>query len=308
MRTITVRFLGLLITVLGVFTLIFVILRAVPGDPASAMLGPDASAEQLKALRDQLGLNSPLYVQYVDYLLAALRLDFGESTRLGGDSLAIVLDRFPATVQLTLAATVLAVVFGVMLGMLAGMKEGSRWDTFLSSVSITFQSMPTFWVGIMLVLVFSLWLRVLPSSGASTPMSLVLPAITLSLPFTGIVARITRASVTDTMALPHIQTARSKGLAEATLLRRHVLRNSLIPVVTVVALQAGALVGGAVIVENVFAWPGLGTLIVTSIANRDYPVVQAATVFIALVVIALNQVADLTYRLIDPRIGSRAAG
>lgn len=304
MKAIGMRVGGLLITLIGVVTLIFVILRAIPGDPASAMLGPDATAGQLEELREQLGLNAPLLLQYFSYLGDVARLDFGDSLRLGDPAIQVVLERFPATVQLTVAATAIAIVVGVVIGMVAGWRDGSRLDTAISTVSIGLQSTPTFWVGIMLVLVFALWLRVLPSAGAGSPLSLVLPAVTLSLPFTGIVARITRASVAETMASPYVQTARSKGLSEGRLLRRHVLRNSLIPVVTIVALQVGALVGGAVVVENVFAWPGLGSLIVSSIANRDYPVVQAATVFIAVVVIVLNLLADVSYRLIDPRIGA----
>lgn len=301
------RVLGLIITLLGVVTLIFLILRAIPGDPASAMLGPDATAEQLEELREQLGLNLPLPLQYVAYLSDAVRLNFGDSIRLGEPAIEVVLERFPATVQLTVAATIIAIIAGITLGMIAGWREGGRLDTAISTGSIALQSTPTFWVGIMLVLVFALWLRVLPSAGDGSPLSLILPAVTLSIPFTGIVARITRASVAETMSSLYVQTARSKGLSEWNVLQRHVLRNSLIPVVTIVALQVGALVGGAVVVENVFAWPGLGSLIVSSIGNRDYPVVQAATVFIAVVVIVLNLIADLSYRIIDPRIGSSAS-
>lgn len=303
MRSALERLAEIAVTVIGVITLIFIILRAAPGDPATAMLGPDASAEDLAKLRESLGLNDPLVVQYVDYLRTALTLDFGTSTRHARPALEVVLERFPATIQLTLAVTLVAVLVGIALGMTAGMREGGWLDTGMSSIAITLQSIPTFWVGVMLILLFSLQLRVLPSAGAGTLAHLILPTITLSLPFIGIVARMTRASVTETMRLPHIDTARSKGLTEARVLSRHVLRNSLIPVVTVVAIQTGTLLGGAVIVENVFAWPGLGTLIVTSIANRDYPVVQTATVFLAIIVILLNQLADFTYRLIDPRIG-----
>ncbi|GAA2110567.1 ABC transporter permease [Actinomadura alba] len=286
----------------GAASLIFVIVRAAPGDPASVLLGPDASREQVARLNASLGLDRPLLVQYVGYLGDVVRLDFGESHRLARPAMGAVFERLPATLELTLAATALAVIVGLTLGLVAGGRPDGIVDRVVSATTVALQSFPTFWVGIMLILLFALGLRLLPSAGVGTPAHMVLPAVTLSLPFTAIVARLTRSSVVEAMREPYVTTARSKGLTETQVLLGHALRNSLIPVVTIVGLQMGALMGGAVIVENVFAWPGLGSLIVDAVANRDYAVVQAATLLIAGVVMVLNLVADLLYTRLDPRI------
>lgn len=286
----------------GAASLIFVIVRVAPGDPARVLLGPDASQEQVQQVTAQLGLDRPLYQQYVSYLGDVVRFDCGTSQRLGRPAMDAVLDRLPATIDLTIAATVLAVVLGLALGVVAGGRAGGRLDRIVSAATISLQSFPTFWVGIMLILLFSLGLRLLPSSGVGTPAHLVLPAVTLSLPFIAIVARVTRSSVAESMDEQYVRTARSKGLTEPQVLLGHVLRNSLVPVVTVVGIHIGQLMGGVVIVENVFAWPGLGSLIVDAVATRDYAVVQAATLLVATIVLVLNLVADLVYTRLDPRI------
>ncbi|WP_052847285.1 ABC transporter permease [Streptomyces avicenniae] len=291
----------------GAASLIFLIVRAAPGDPASVLLGPDADREQIRQLHATLGLDRPLHEQYVTYLGDVLRLDFGESHRLGRPAMDAVLERFPATLELTLTATTVAVVAGLLLGLLAGARPGGRTDRVVSAVTIALQSFPTFWVGIMGVLLFALTLRLLPSSGVGTPQHMVLPALTMALPFIAIVARLARSSVTETMREPYVVTARSKGLTEPQILLGHALRNSLVPVVTIVGLQMGALLGGAVIVENVFAWPGLGSLVVDAVANRDYAVVQGVTLLIAGAVTVLNLVADLLCAQLDPRIRMEAA-
>ncbi|MFF7986126.1 ABC transporter permease [Streptomyces sp. NPDC007901] len=290
----------------GAASLIFLIVRAAPGDPATVLLGPDATRSQIDQLRSSLGLDRPLGTQYLSYLGDVCRLDFGQSHWLGRSAMGAVLDRLPATIDLTVTATVLAVVVGLTLGVLAGARPGSLVDRVVSACTIALQSFPTFWIGIMLVLVFALTLRLLPSSGVGTPQHLVLPAVTLSFPFVAIIARLTRTSVAETMGESYIQTARSKGLTERQVLFGHALRNSLIPVVTVVGVQVGALVGGAVIVENVFAWPGLGSLVVEAVANRDYSVVQGATLLIAGIVVVLNLMADLLIAQLDPRIRTGA--
>nr|WP_281352202.1 ABC transporter permease [Phytoactinopolyspora alkaliphila] len=202
----------------------------------------------------------------------------------------------------------IAVVVGITLGTIAGGRPDGVVDRVVSSLTISLQSFPTFWVGIMLILIFALHLRILPSAGSGTFSHLILPAVTLAFPQTAIVARLTRSSLSESMQEAYVQTARSKGLTEPQVLIGHVLRNSMIPVVTIVGLQTGALLGGAVVVENVFAWPGLGSLIVSSVSARDYAVVQAAALLIAAVVVTLNMVADLTYSRLDPRIriGGRA--
>ncbi len=291
-----------LLTIWGVVTAVFIVVRLAPGDQATVALGPDASAEEIEALRQSLGLDQPLLVQYLSYLGDVVRLDFGESYRFGRPAMDQVLDRFPATIQLTLAATVIAIVAGLVLGVLAGKNPGSALDRAVSTVTLGLQALPPFWVGIMFILIFALQLQVLPSAGGGSLSNLVLPAVTLSIPFTALVARMTRSGVAETMSEAFVHTARSKGLTETQVLTGHVLKNSMIPVVTVVGLQVGTLLGGAVIIETVFAWPGLGSLLVSAVGNRDYAVVQAATVLIAFCVIVLNLAADVVNARLDPRI------
>ncbi|TDC54601.1 ABC transporter permease [Jiangella ureilytica] len=291
-----------LLTIWGVVTAVFIVVRLAPGDQATVALGPDASAAEVAALRHTLGLDQPLLVQYLSYLGDVVRLDFGDSYRFGRPAMDQVLERFPATAELTLAATVIAIVAGLILGVIAGKKPGSGLDRAVSTVTLGMQALPPFWVGIMFILIFALQLQVLPSAGGGSLANLVLPAVTLAIPFTALVARMTRSGVAETMSEAFVQTARSKGLTETQVLTGHVVKNSLIPVVTVVGLQVGTLLGGAVIIETVFAWPGLGSLLVSAVGNRDYAVVQAATVLIALCVIVLNLAADIINAKLDPRI------
>jgi ABC-type dipeptide/oligopeptide/nickel transport system permease component len=291
-----------LLTIWGVVTAVFVVVRLAPGDQATVALGPDATAAEIEALRHTLGLDRPLLLQYLSYLGDVVRLDFGESYRFGRPAMDQVVERFPATIQLTLAATVIAIVLGLILGVVAGKRPGSALDRAVSTVTLGMQALPPFWVGIMFILIFALQLQVLPSAGGGSLANLVLPAVTLSIPFTALVARMTRSGVAETMSEAFVQTARSKGLTETQVLTGHVVKNSLIPVVTVVGLQVGTLLGGAVIIETVFAWPGLGSLLVSAVGNRDYAVVQAATVLIALCVIVLNLAADIVNAKLDPRI------
>lgn len=286
----------------GVTTLMFVLIRVAPGDPATTLLGPDATREQVEALSERLGLNGGVLEQYFTYFRQLAVLDFGASFRNDRPAMELVLSRLPETLQLTLAATLIACVVGLSLSYIAARRPDGVVDRIVSVISILFQGMPTFWVGIMLILVFALLLRATPSSGAGGLAHLILPSVTLSLPFIAIIARISRATLTEAMREPYVQTALAKGLSRGEALRAHAFRNAMGPVVTIVGLQVGALVGGAVVVENVFAWPGLGTLIVDSVAYRDYAVVQAAVIIIALFVLVLNLLADIVNALLDPRI------
>jgi peptide/nickel transport system permease protein len=301
-RVVVKRLLVGVLVMWGAASLIFVIVRVAPGDPATLMLGPDAPPEQVRELTARLGLDQPLPLQYLSYLGDVVRLQFGDSYLFNRPAMAEVLERMPATAELMLVSTAIAVITGLVLGLIAGGRPGGPVDRVVSAGTIALQSFPTFWTGIMLILLFALVLRLLPSAGAGTPAHLVLPAVTLALPFTATVARLTRTSVAETMHEQYIQTARSKGLTERQVLLGHALRNSLIPVVTIVGLHMGGLMGGAVVVENVFAWPGIGTLVVESVANRDYTVVQAATFLVAGIVMAFNLAADLVYSQLDPRI------
>lgn len=290
-----------LFIVIGAVTVVFAIIRIAPGDQASVMLGPDATQSEVDQLRTELGLDAPLPVQYVIYLGRAVRLDFGESYRFGQPAIELVLERLPATVDLTMAAAIVAMI-GLALGTVAGSWPGSRADRTISTFALALQSVPTFWVGIMLILVLSLKMHLFPSAGTGTPAHLVLPALTLAAPFVAIITRITRSSVAETVGEEYVLTARSKGLTQQQILQHHVFRNSSIPIITVIGLQLGSLLGGAVIVENVFAWPGLGSLLVSSVSNRDYAVVQAAALVISGIIVSLNLLLDLVYARLDPRI------
>ncbi|MBK1787517.1 ABC transporter permease [Prauserella cavernicola] len=297
------RRLGLMVfTVWGALSLTFVILRIAPGDQATVQLGPEATAADVAALRTELGLDRPVFLQYLDYLGSAVTGDFGESYRFHDSAMTVILDRFPATVVLALSATVLALTVGLLLGVLAGRSPGRLTDRVISGCTLVMQAIPPFWSGIMLILLMALTLRLLPSAGSGDLEHLVLPAVTLAIPFTALVARITRSSVAEVTSEPYIQTARSKGLSERAVLTRHAVRNSVIPVVTMVSLHIGTLMGGAVIVEQVFAWEGVGSLLVSAVGNRDYAIVQGATVLIAIIVVTMNLLADLVNARLDPRI------
>lgn len=293
-----------LLVIWGAATLIFVIIRVAPGNPAAVLLGPDAQPDQIARLRAELGLDQPILVQYGHYLLDTVRLDFGDSYRLKMPAIEAVLERLPATIELTLTSTTLAVVVGLTLGIIAGMRPDTLLDRVVSSLTTMLQSFPTFWIGIMLILIFALWLRLTPSAGTGTPLHMVLPAVTLAFPFVAIVARVTRSSLVENMSEPYLDTAYAKGLTRGQAVLGHALKNSLIPVITVIGLHIGALLGGAVVVENVFAWPGLGTLMVEAVGNRDYTVVQAATLIVAGLIVVINLATDLVYRILDPRIRS----
>lgn len=290
----------------GAVTIIFVVLRLVPGDPAYIMLGPDADQAQVAALRAQLGLDHSLIQQYATYLANVVHLDFGQSFRLNADSMTLVLQRVPATIQLASAALLLSLLIGLPLGVTAALRAHSWVDRTISVFSLMGQSTPSFWLGIVLILVFARGLKVLPSAGSGTWSHLVLPTITLALPFLAILVRLTRSGLLEVVHEGYVQTARAKGLGEGTVVLVHALRNALIPIVTVVGLQFGALLGGTVIVETVFAWPGVGRLLIDSIGRRDYGVVQASILLVATIFVVINLLVDLLYGFLDPRV--RLAG
>jgi ABC-type dipeptide/oligopeptide/nickel transport system permease component len=286
----------------GALTIIFVAVRIVPGDPALLMVGPTGTQQDVAALRHRLGLDRPAWEQYARYLLATARLDFGESLRLEEPALDAVLQRFPATAQLALSATVLAVAVSFPLGILAAVRQRSLLDHVVSVVSLLGQSVPNFWLGIMLILVFARDLRWFPSAGIGGLSHLVLPSATLAVLLIGVLTRLVRSGLLDVIHEDYIRSAYAKGLPPRPVLVRHALRNALIPIVTIVGLQLGQLLAGAVIVETVFAWPGVGRLLVDAISNRDYPVVQVAVLLITSVFVLVNLVVDLSYAYLDPRI------
>ena len=285
----------------GVVSLVFVALR-MSGDPAATMLPGEASVEELTALRRTLGLDRSLGVQYARFLADAFRGDFGVSFRHQQDALPLVLERLPATLELAFAALLLAVVVALPLGILAALHRGRIVDVLAMGFAVVGQATPYFWMGLMLILVVSVELAWLPTSGRGGITYLILPAVTLGTHFAAVLARLTRTTMLETLTQNYVTTARAKGLGEGTVILAHALKNAAVPVVTLIALQFGTLLGGAVVTETIFAWPGVGRLAVQSIFVRDYPVVQASVFVLALTFVAINLMVDLLYGVLDPRI------
>jgi peptide/nickel transport system permease protein len=294
-----------LVVVLGVCTLVFLLIHLVPGDPVEAMLGERAQAADRAALQAALGLDLPLWEQYRRYLLGLLRLDLGQSFLDQRPVAAILGERLPATLRLAAAALGIALGLALPLGVLAARLRGTALDSAAMTLSLLGVSIPNFWLGPLLILVFSLWLGWTPVSGDETALSIVLPAITLGTALAAVLARMVRASLLEVLYEDYVRTARAKGLGETAVLWRHALRNAWLPVLTVIGLQLGGLLAGAVITETVFAWPGIGSLLVESIKARDFPVVQGCVLLISLSYVLVNALTDLAYAWIDPRIGNR---
>ncbi len=286
----------------GVITIVFVVLRLIPADPAQLILGSDATQDEIDALRAQMGLDQPLFVQYGAYLADLVRLDFGESYRLQRDAMELVLERLPATLELAFASLALALVVGLPAGVIAALRVNKLSDRIVSVLSLLSQSLPSFWLGIVFILIFARTFQVLPSGGTGSIAHMVLPAVTLALPFLAILTRMTRSGLLEVIHEGYIQTARAKGLRERVVIFPHAIRNALIPIVTIVGLQFGQLLGGAVIVETVFSWPGVGRMLIDAIGQRDYNVVQAAIILIATGFVVINLVVDLLYGYLDPRV------
>jgi peptide/nickel transport system permease protein len=296
------RLIQSIIVLVGAMVISFVVLRIVPGDPALLMLSDMATREEIEHMRRALGVDQPIWVQFGIYVQQILTGDFGMSYRRGTPALPLVLDYLPATIQLALAAFVITLVVAIPLGLLAAIRKNSWIDNVVSVIALVGQSVPVFWLGIMLILVISVKLRLLPTSGYGGLRHLILPAITLASSQIALVARMTRSSMLEVIRQDYMRTARAKGLAERTVLMKHGLRNALAPVVTVLGLQVGTLLGGAIITETVFAWPGAGALLVNSIGYRDYPVVQVMVVISALIFVIINLLVDLLYVVLDPRV------
>jgi peptide/nickel transport system permease protein len=303
MRAYALRRLGqAALTLLGVSVLVFVVLRVLPGDPAKMLLPEGAPQSAVDELNRHLGLREPLHVQYALFIRSVVRGDFGQSFQYQAPALRVVTDRLAATAQLALAAMILTGVIGVSLGIVAAVRRGTRYDFASTLFAVLGQSLPNFWLGIMLILLFGVALRWLPTSGYESWRHLILPAVTLAAFPTALVARLTRSSMLEILGRDYIRTGRAKGLAERAVVLRHALRNAAVPVLTVLGLQIGTLLGGAVITESVFAWPGMGKLVVDAIFFRDFPVVQTVLIFSATIFVLINLLVDLLYTVIDPRI------
>ncbi|MFD1607433.1 ABC transporter permease [Oceanobacillus luteolus] len=291
-----------IVPTLFILTLIVFGLVYVAGDPVSMMLPENATAEDRAVLEEALGLNDPFFVQYLNYIKDLITGDFGNSLQYREPALQLVMERLPATLTLSLMAMGIAIIISIPLGIYAALKRNSFLDFIISGVSILGKAMPNYWIGIMLILFFAVMLPIFPVSGAETPIHFVLPSVTLGVALAAEMTRLIRGSVLEVLEQEFVQTARSKGQKEFIVVLRHVFLNSLIPVVTIVGIQFPQLIGGAIVVETVFSWPGVGRLLLSSIGASDMAVVQAIVFVIALITIVANLITDAVYRILDPQI------
>ena len=287
---------------IGVATLVFMLIHLVPGDPAQAMLGESAPPADLAELRGKLGLDQPLLVQYRNYLVGLAKGDLGTSFRYQTPVGPEIVRRLGPTAQLATAAMIVAVVIALPLGILAALFRGRALDHAATTLSLVGVSMPNFWLGPLVAMVFAVWLGWLPVSGTGTPAHLVLPAVTLGAALAAMLTRMTRATLIDELRELYVLAARARGVSRTRAVVAHALRNSLIPVVTIVGLQLGAVLTGTIITETIFAWPGVGRLLIQAINFRDYPLVQGCILFIAVTYVTMNLIVDLAYGWLDPRI------
>jgi peptide/nickel transport system permease protein len=301
-RLIGRRLLFLLPVLFGILVAVFVTMRIVPGDPARLVAGPDAGPEELATIRQQFGLDQPLHVQFVRYLLDIVRGEFGRSLKTQRPVLDEIVPRLGNTALLAVLSTLFAVAVGLLAGIVAAARRNSTFDHATMVVAMMGVSTPSFYLGIVLIVVFAVMLRLFPAGGSGGVAHLVLPAVTLGASTLGIVARMTRASMIDVLDEDYIRTARAKGVRERLIVARHALRNALLPVIAVVALQFGFVLAGSVLVETVFSFPGIGWLIVESISMRDFPVVQGAILLVTFVSVLVNLAADILYGYADPRV------
>ena len=287
---------------LGVATLVFSLIHLVPGDPAQAMLGDGASPQDITELRKSLGLDQPLVDQYVTFLRQAVTGDLGRSFRTGQPVTTMIVERVPATAELAIAAMIIAIALAIPLGVIAAVRRGTAADYGAMTFALAGVSIPNFWLGPVLAIVFAVELGWLPVSGRGSLAHLVLPAFSLGLALAAILARMTRASLLDELRELYVRAARARGASRTAAITVHALRNSLVPLLTIVALQFGAVLTGAVITETIFAWPGIGRLLIQSIGFRDYPMVQGCILLIAVTYVSVNLITDVLYGVLDPRI------
>jgi peptide/nickel transport system permease protein len=296
------RVLSFCTVVFGVLSLTFLLIHLVPGDPVEVMLGESASTADREVLRAELGLNQSVASQFGLYLSRLAHADFGVSIHSKTPIIDLIKTRYPATLKLALLALLIGVGVGVPLGIYAALKAGHWQDLLVTIVSVRLSAMPAFWLGPMLMLIFAVWLAILPVSGMDSPSSIILPALTLGFGLSAILTRMTRTSLLEVLNEDFIRTARAKGLTERQVILRHALRAALLPIITILGLQMGSLLAGTVITETIFSWDGIGRLLVESIEKRDYPVTQACVLLVALSYVMVNVLTDSLYRLADPRI------
>ena len=296
------RVLMLIPVLIGVSLIVFTLMQLSPGDPAMIILGAQAAPEDIANLREEMGLNDPLVMQFLRFLLGMFKLDFGTSYKDGMPVLTKLLEALPYTAQLTFSAVALALIVGIPAGIISATKQYSIFDRIATVAALIGFSTPNFWLSIMLILVFSVNLQWLPVSGTGTILHLVLPSIALGLQSAAVFTRMTRSSMLEVLNMDYIRTARAKGLSERVVILKHALKNALIPVITVVGLQIGLLFGGAILTETVFAWPGVGRLMIDSIRAKDTPVVQGGVIFTASIFVFINLLVDILYAYVDPRV------
>ena len=301
-RYVARRILLMIPTVLAVLVFVFVVFRVVPGDVVRLIAGEYATESQIQALRAQLGLADPIPVQFARYLAGIARGDLGKSLIYGRPVAREILVRLPATIELAVAGIGVSLLVGLVAGVVSAVKRNSWYDYISRLLSVAGVCIPNFWIALVLIALFSVRLGWLPTAGRSGLTSLVLPTISLSSRLTAIIARLTRSTMLEAMRQDYVRTARAKGLGEYATICRHAMKNALIPVTTVVGLQFGALLGGSIVVETVFSWPGIGLLLVQAVSSRDYPMIQGITVVYAACFILINLVTDMVYSYLDPRV------
>jgi len=290
--------------IFGVLLLTFLLIHLVPGDPVEVMLGESASSADREALRAELGLNQPLLQQFGSYLNKLAHADFGHSIHTKASIADLIKTRYPATLKLAQLSLLIGLVIGIPLGIYSALKAGHWQDILVTIISVRLSAMPAFWLGPVLMLIFAVWLGWLPVSGMESNTSIILPAVTLGFGLSAILTRMTRTSLLEVLNDDYIRTARAKGLTERVVILRHAMRAALLPIITIVGLQMGSLLAGAVITETIFSWDGIGRLLVESIEKRDYPVTQACVLVVALSYVVVNLFTDLLYKLADPRVGT----
>ena len=296
------RLMFLVPTVLGVVTLVFFLVHMIPGDPIEVMLGETAQQVDKEKLRSDLGLDKPIAVQYKNFIKGVFTGDLGESYFYNKSVVTIILEKIPATVELSILAMIIAILISLPIGMLSALKKNSYVDTTSMFMSLLGVSMPNFWLGPILIIIFSIQLGLFPVSGRVGFLSIVLPAVTLGTALAAMLSRMTRSSMLDVIGEDYLVAVRAKGAPRRVVIVKHALKNAMIPVITIIGLQFGSLLSGAIITENVFSWPGLGTLFISSIQTRDYPLVQGCVLFFSFSYVIINLLTDLVYAVVDPRI------
>lgn len=289
-------------TLIGAATVSFLLMRLIPGDPARVIAGTNATAADVERLRHQLGLDQPIWWQYLSFIGNLFRLNLGISARTGQPVLDEITSRLPFTIELAIISIVIAILVGVPLGVIAASRRNSLLDVVISSFSVFGVSIPVFWTGLLLIILFAVDLRLLPAAGATQPTGFVLPSLTLAFFSVGFIARQTRGAMLEVLGLDYVRTARAKGASRGTVLMKHALRNAELPIITIVGLQFGQLLGGAILTETIYSWPGVGRLLTDSISSRDYATVQGIVFVFAVALIFVNLLTDLLYAYVDPRI------